>query len=522
MNIMKKLIVVTLVLSFVLALVPMSFVSADTWNGDVADKFASGTGTEADPFIIKTAAELAYLAVRVNGTETVKADGMLGQFIKLDADIDLAGKQWTPIGDAEKTPFEGTFDGGDHTISGLFIDMAGALDIDEVSGLFGATEGATIKNFFLLGTKVNGGKYVGGAVAKPKKGSYIINVSVNIAEVIGEVTGGVVGRSEAKGDTTEKRRNLILCCTFEGSVYGTSEYYGAGRTAYVGGIVGVAGEADIRYCINKGNVTADLGGSSKVPFAGGIIGCSGASSGTTIVDHCINLGAVNVKGDNCLVGGITARPNHVAGGMVVYCLNLGTVSSDGATTRIGAIAGQYKNASAAMGYVHNVSVKVGELPLEGFDAGQEKSEQAIYDDEFYMTDDPMAEVPRSCVFIEASAAKVANLKGYTSDYWQDGTACPEPKKDAVIAKVLSDTTWFETEPLPTAGITTAPEETTKAPETSKAPETTKPVETTKAPDPTTPVTEAPKEEKGCGGMIAGGMTVLAVVALAGVMLKKKD
>ncbi len=527
MNIMKKLVVAILAISFVLALVPMTFVSADAWDGAaIATGFESGTGTEADPFVVKTAAQLAYLAQRVNGVGEVQADAMEGMFVRLDADIDLAGKNWTPIGDNPNTPFSGTFDGNGKLISGLFVDNVD-VTADEVSGLFGATITATIKNVNLIGTKVNGGKYVGGLAAYANKGTQLINCSVKIDEVTGEVTGGVAGRMEKLSETTEKRRGLVLFCTFEGNVHGTSEYYKSGRTAYVGGIVGVAGHTDVRYCTNKGSVTTDLGSSAKTPFGGGIIGCTGASSGFTNVDHCINTGTITSKGENAIVGGIAGRSNHVAGGMVVYCVNLGTVKAEDTTTRIGGVTGHHKtgNATASMGYVHNFSVKIGEIPLEGFDELDGYSKQALIDDEFY-DDGVSATIPRSCKFLEASTVKLADLKGYTADYWTEGTVHPEPKKDAILAKISSDSTWFETEPAAQIETPTTEATTTEKPVQTTKPEdegTTKPTETTKAPGVTTEgsATEKP-EEKGCGGMLAGSFALLAIVTLGGVMLKKRD
>jgi hypothetical protein len=79
----------------------------------VATAFASGTGTEADPFVIKTPEQLAFLAQSVKGGESYE-----GKFIVLGADIDLGGKEWLPIGlykyentSGNDFPFNGNFDG---------------------------------------------------------------------------------------------------------------------------------------------------------------------------------------------------------------------------------------------------------------------------------------------------------------------------------------------------------------------------------------------------------------------------
>lgn len=531
MKFVKKILPMIIALSFVLSLIPMVTVSADTWDGtSAATAFESGDGTEANPFIIKTAAQLKYLANRVNGEAGQVADPMTGLYVKLDADIDLGGKAWTPIGSTTKIVFSGIFDGNDHTISGLLQDVP----TSEVGGFFGAVKGGAIKNLYLMGTKVSGGKYVGGLVGYPTHGTQIVNCYVNITEVIGEVAGGVVGRAQTVAENEDKTWNSIILCTFEGSVSGTSGLYGAGRTAYVGGVCGVAGHTYIRYSINKGTVVADANG-DKAPIVGGIIGCQGASSGATYVDHCINIGDVTAKGDAARVGGVVGKANHVAGGMINYCINIGNVSTESSTNYIGAIAGQYGNNSCEYGYHHNVSVRIGELLLEGSEAGDENTTATSCDD-FYcdfgkFAIDPVNYVwERSCKFVEVAdvtgVGAVEKLIGYSSDLWEDGTETPTPKKDAVLAK-LADTTWWETEPLPEfEEVTTDPSVTTETPgdetttpedETTEAPGTADTPNNTEGPAATT---EAP--EGGCGSMVAGSFALVAVISLAGVMLKKKN
>ena len=176
------------------------------------------------------------------------------------------------------------------------------------------------------------------------------------------------------------------------------------------------------------------------------------------------------------------------------------------------------------GYVHNVSVKCGDkIFLEGTEDGTESPVSVgILNDDFYLD-------KRSCHFIDGATVKIADLLGYSSEYWTDGEKHPEPKKDAILAKVLADPTWREVAeqeaPVTTEALVTteAPKETTKAPdkETTKAPAaTTKaPAATTKAPG----TTEAPKAQGGCGSAVAGSIAIIVAISLAGVMIaKKKD
>ncbi len=95
---------------------------SDTWDGTVATSFESGSGKASDPYIIKTGAQLAYFAASVNGGE--KYDS---QSIRLEADIDLNGSEWIPVGNAVN-PFSGNFDGNGKTVSNFKIKLEDATE----------------------------------------------------------------------------------------------------------------------------------------------------------------------------------------------------------------------------------------------------------------------------------------------------------------------------------------------------------------------------------------------------------
>ena len=92
----------------------------DVWDGTVGDGFGGGQGTESDPFLIYTAEELAFMA------HTVNNGNFEGAYFKLMADLDLAGIEWTPIGQGSNSSFDyenagadrfcGHFDGNGHVI----------------------------------------------------------------------------------------------------------------------------------------------------------------------------------------------------------------------------------------------------------------------------------------------------------------------------------------------------------------------------------------------------------------------
>ena len=155
----------------------------DVWNGGVDTTWAVEGKTE---YVLTTAEQLAGL------TELVKnGNDFAGKTIKLDADLDLAGKKWTPIGDSESNAFEGNFDGQGHTISNLTITnpegnenaLFGCIANNEITGItvknvdvtgytesaaiVGYAEGSTISDCHVRGaiSIVNNYAYTGGIVA---------------------------------------------------------------------------------------------------------------------------------------------------------------------------------------------------------------------------------------------------------------------------------------------------------------------------------------------------------------------
>lgn len=112
----------------------------NTW-GVVEDTtiFESGSGTAEDPYIIMNATQLGRFRDSVN-----EGTNYQGQYIKLGADIDLSGMNWTPIGTSIALAFKGTFDGGDYVIENL----SAVNNLDYGNGFFGNIVGPTavIKN----------------------------------------------------------------------------------------------------------------------------------------------------------------------------------------------------------------------------------------------------------------------------------------------------------------------------------------------------------------------------------------
>lgn len=181
----KALLSIVLVLCLVAVMLPTGVftlvANADTqtaavWSGDVAASFGGGAGKKDDPFLIANGEQLALLAADVNGGNAYGST-----YFKLTADIDLGGKDWTPIGGgtAAKT-FQGIFDGDDHTIRNLSVTGTGKVNF----GFFGQISNATIQNLHLTDAVVmagdtTGNLVVGGLVGKMNHGSVLSGCSFN-------------------------------------------------------------------------------------------------------------------------------------------------------------------------------------------------------------------------------------------------------------------------------------------------------------------------------------------------------
>ncbi|MBQ7532452.1 MAG: leucine-rich repeat protein, partial [Bacteroidales bacterium] len=128
-----------------------------------------------------------------------------GYVVKLEADLDLSGISWTPIGrvytdGSEKFyDFYGTFDGQGHTISNLSVGTdASYTDSDgHNNGLFGGTRNATVRNLIMEDATIKGNWHVGTVIAHAQAGTTVENVLVKNCNVTGRCfTGGIIGTAE--------------------------------------------------------------------------------------------------------------------------------------------------------------------------------------------------------------------------------------------------------------------------------------------------------------------------------------
>ena len=233
-----------------------------------------------------------------NGTYTVtSADGLMNVAelvnggktdinITLTADIDLTGKDWTPIGTSFRNSYTGTFDGGGHSITRLTVTTN-----DEHAGLFGCLgKAGTVKNVVMEDVQITSNRrlcYVGG-VAGFSDGT-IENCSVS-GSVSGTVyVGGVVGAQ------------------WNGSITGCSSSATVKGTVYVGGVVGQTNEGGtLTACYATGNViieidpTKNISGGSLVGFNGGngVRACYATGNVTSTGSSTGNVHIGGFLGDN--------------------------------------------------------------------------------------------------------------------------------------------------------------------------------------------------------------------------------
>lgn len=287
---------------------------------------------DAETYSISSASQLAGLAYLVNNATDLFED----KVVELTADIDLAGKEWVPIGDNDQTKlddtgvlrptvFHGTFDGKNHTVSNIQIDIdeneLASKDREWVVGLFGESKGL-IQNLHMEGGSIkvqlttnlpyeqwNHSISTGSVCGKGKTVSRCTSsANIDVATRYTEgYTGGILGQG------------YVEHCENTGKVTGTNG-------SCIGGVLG-SGQA--YRCTNRGEVVSigrDL-------YVGGIagsvayrLGSTSLETGNSYADGCINYGNVSNTADNgfvCYMGGIAGT-----GDLLVNCMNYGNLNAD--------------------------------------------------------------------------------------------------------------------------------------------------------------------------------------------------
>ena len=270
--------------------------------------------------------------------ENIRND-LSGDYV-LAANITLTGN-WEPIGTRDD-PFEGTFDGGAYTISGMKIITL--TDAKEPAGFFGYVYGAEIYNLHLTDVDINVETYHAGGIAGYAKDSLIIGCDIE-GSVFSDTTdtsdtsdththaGGIAGYAD---------NSKISGCYIAGDVTAYGVF-----AAYAGGIAGrMEKNSVITDCVNDADVYAEA---TEFAHAGGI---AGYMDNNSLIDYCDNYG--NIGSDfsyNALVGGIAG---YAVNSEISDCYNNGVVDAEALLyTNVGGIVGSADNSEISGCYNDN-------------------------------------------------------------------------------------------------------------------------------------------------------------------------
>jgi LPXTG-motif cell wall-anchored protein len=340
---MKKLTSYLLILTTLLMLTVTYAVgtTAAAWDGKSID--TSWYNTTDTEFTLTTAAELAGLAAIVNGNATgIDPDDFTGKTIKLGADIDIGGYDWTPIGtrDGSSGAFRGTFDGQGHIISNLsfYVDAARKTMDGAYIGFFGLISGTAMNLHFANAVFINTAPLNSGIIAgRLLAGGKLSHCTVDANSYYESQTntcGMLVGRSFG----------TIEYCINYGTLfaYGNPNSSGTGNII-AGGITGLMeNDAVTRNCINYGNIIGKVRGHN--PNQIGLAGIVAFANNTT-VENCVNYGNIILTDKdytntvNNGIGGVVGK-SHANGTKIKNCYNFGSIEGySGETTQTGLVLG---------------------------------------------------------------------------------------------------------------------------------------------------------------------------------------
>ncbi len=284
----------------------------------------TGKGTEAEPFILKTAEHLEWFRDYVNVGKTsacakiaddVEEIDMSTVCHKADAEKQVAEVSWTPIGSKQ---YQGTFDGNGKTIRNLFISSTS----DEI-GFFGYAADCRIKNITFDNAKVKGNDNSSTGILAGCAGSCVIeNIkTTENCSVEGKYeTGGIAGR--ANGNISNCENHAIvnglhsvggivgICFDSENSITSCANYGEiTGTEDFVGGIIGYFGEGSLQNSANNGNITGDA-------RVGNLIGYANICN----INNVLGIGNITANYADCngLIVGYIADASSSASGILAY------------------------------------------------------------------------------------------------------------------------------------------------------------------------------------------------------------
>lgn len=322
--------------------------SVSVWDG-TSEIWTQGSGTEANPYLIQNAQQLAYIAEMVNGGVTHYEN----TYFKLTTNIQIdSTTSWNPIGLNNTYYFSGHFDGDNHLVT-LHLHTSTLQYV----GLFGYVQNSSIRNLELDGAierlSNSTGSFAGSVVAYAQ-GTTISNCNntANISStssLIYSYAGGIVGHAFVGTSIKNCHNSGRVSCFFSGSSSSTPLN---SSFSYAGGITGFfRSGTTITNCYNTGNIMSST-------YSGGIAGyCMAITNINSNISNCYNSGNVNATGafftlcsggitgwgciiSNCYNTGEVFASNTASGDVYVYsggitgsgedisdCYNLGSVAS---------------------------------------------------------------------------------------------------------------------------------------------------------------------------------------------------
>ena len=307
-------------------------IPTDTWIAHAATAFAGGTGSEADPYQIKTPEQLAFLADSVNKGTTYDR-----KFIRLDSNIDLKAYRWTPIGNIKfSKPFQGNFDGNQKSVSGLRIDETGK---DYVAGLFGNISNYSdpvspcVKNLNISDAVVIASEE--GQTTTVRTGilaAYIsandgVNVDISNVTVDGIISNNFTNGLYASGGLVGE----VYRTTFTDCKVNTVSISGGTNS---GGFVGQDADSTYTNCSANGSVQGNYS-------LGGFVAYSTSASANPSKSIFTNCSAnVDIEANDWRVGGFAGYLAEKS--TVNNCVAYGNVSSyvEGWNPKVGGFVGE--------------------------------------------------------------------------------------------------------------------------------------------------------------------------------------
>ena len=272
-------------LSIFAIMLTVNLMATNVWDGS-SEPWTQGDGTMYNPYRIETAANLAYLAEKVNEGYQSPGQGVFeGVYFLLTDDLDLNNLNWTPIGNVDYSMngfyFAGYFDGGYHQVDNLRIQTSADL-----AGLFAA---------------------VGG------EDHYVMNLSVS-----GSVTSTGMGASGVVGGIAGDA--LVYRCSFSGTVSVTN----SGTFCGAAGVVAGVQNGRVVQCSSSANMTVTNSNFMGAAVAGGVV-CFARENAS--IQQCYNTGIVNASSLLMgISGGILAATVESADVNIYSCYNVGQIS----------------------------------------------------------------------------------------------------------------------------------------------------------------------------------------------------